>query len=117
MATRARGFSMQDDPTHGSDLRSRQKKRAERVTSPVHPYEVFRPKEMFDLVDSYVAEQGAVLFGTTRDGGVLTVICYLDGKGEPEYIHNRQEWLRLLEELIGVIPDPPALGGTEGTGT
>lgn len=112
---KSRGAGSYDaDPTHGSDLRARAKARRERVTTPVHPYEVWRPKEMFDLVDSYIADQGAVLFGTTRDGGVLVVTPYLDGKGEPEYIHNRTEWLQLLMELIGVVPDPPALGGTEG---
>lgn len=111
MAKRVPANDYAADPTHGSDLRARAKKRRERTSTPVHPYEVWRPKEMFDLVDYFVADQGAVLFGTTRDGGVLTVICYLDGKGEPEYIHNRAEWLSLLEELTGELPDPPTLGG------
>lgn len=81
---------------------------------PAEPRLIYNAKELLAIIEVMNGEGGAILFGTTSDGGVLTVTTYLGKDKHTNYVGSREQWLELY---YGVVDDevPPELEG--GTST
>lgn len=73
---------------------------AAQTHGPAEPKLIYNPRELFALVETMNAASGAVLFGTTSDGGVLTVTTYLGDDKSIHYIGNREKWLEVFTALV-----------------
>lgn len=100
--------------TRGYGLKERLSKRSLAGAAPALPQDIYTPQEIMDAVSAMNADGGAILFGVTSDGGVLTVILYLGDYREASYIRYREEWLELLAEILGSSPTP-IMGGGDGS--
>lgn len=67
---------------------------------PAEPRLIFNAREVLAAIEVMVSEGGALLFGTTSDGGVLTVTTYLGKDKHTNYVGSREQWLELYYSIV-----------------
>lgn len=79
------------------------RKRDRRVKSTRVTYTALDPNAIRDLIEAASEANGAVRFGTSRDGGAYAVGVYGDGEYYTEYFRDATELAEFLAELTDVF--------------
>lgn len=53
-----------------------------------------------NLIKAVLTHNGAIRFGMTRDGAVLSMGVYGDGEPYTDYLATEEEWLEWCDEMI-----------------